>query len=580
MPAVDIPGAKRAGLPVDLDRLTAEGDDWLSAEERYALKQHGVCAQWQEGVFMLRCRTDGTLSSEQARAMAAIAEARGHGWLHLTTRQQIELHHVAAREVTATIGEVGHAGLTTSSTCGHAVRGVMWCPDAGVGLDEPFDCRPDAEATTATMLARTPKLNHQLPQRLNIAFGGCPACREHARTNDLAFVSAVGADGELGYEVWAGGSLGKSAPTLGHRLREFVPRAEVLPLVNAVLDVFTALGPFDKPNKARLKFLIKKVGAGVFAEEVTKAFARRRAEDWPIPDPVTPPPEEDAAAAALACVPPGGWHAGVRPQREPGRALVTAHVPLGDLDADDLRGLADLADELADAELVLTRRQNVTLRHVAIEAVPAARDRLAALGLSLEGGAQAGDLRACTGGPVCALSITPAQEAAHALRDSPALARNSGLRVHVSGCQNACAQDQIADLGFTGGKVTVGGEATPGYQVWVGGDLRRDRLGEILGRVACADVPAVVEAVVGVWEALRLSGESLGETVERVGAEAVKAHIGAVFAGRWEPGPEPALADDASSPPGGEPGLAAGDGPLAPDGALAPDRTLPLAVAS
>jgi dissimilatory sulfite reductase (desulfoviridin) alpha/beta subunit len=253
MPAVDIPGAKRAGLPVDLDRLTAEGDDWLSAEERYALKQHGVCAQHQPHVFMLRCRTGGAMSPDQARAMARAAEARGHGWLHLTTRQQIELHHVAAREVTAAIGEVEQAGLTTSSTCGHAVRGVMWCPDAGVGLDEPFDCRPDAEATTAAMLARTPKLNHQLPQRLNIAFGGCPACRAHAGTNDLAFVSAVGAGGELGYEVWVGGSLGKSAPTLGHRLRQFVPRTEVLPLVNGVLDVFTALGAFDVAARVDLR---------------------------------------------------------------------------------------------------------------------------------------------------------------------------------------------------------------------------------------------------------------------------------------------------------------------------------------
>jgi ferredoxin-nitrite reductase len=262
-------------------------------------------------------------------------------------------------------------------------------------------------------------------------------------------------------------------------------------------------------------------------------------------------------------VPAADRHAGVRPQRTPGRALVTAHVPLGDLDADDLRGLADLADELADGQLVLTGRQNVTLRHVPVEAVPTARERLAAMGLSLAGGEQAGDLRACTGGPVCALSITSAQETAQALRSSPALARNSGLRVHVSGCQNSCAQDQIADLGFTGGKVTVGGEAALGYQVWVGGDLRRGRLAQVLGRVAAVDVPAVAEAVVGVWEALRTPGESLGETVDRVGVEAVTAHIAAVFAGRWEPGAEP------------EP-----DGAAGTPGSLATDRRLPLAVAS
>ncbi|MPZ88986.1 MAG: hypothetical protein GEU81_13125 [Nitriliruptorales bacterium] len=247
MPAVDIPGAKRAGLPVDLDRLTAEGDAWLSAEERYALKQHGVCAQAQPDMFMIRVRTGtGVLPSTSARGLAAIAEAHGRNWVHVTTRQQVELHHVNARAVTTVLATLADAGLTSSSTCGHAVRGVMSCPDAGVGLAEPFDCRPDAEAASASILASAPESNHRLPQRLNIAFGG--DCRAHAQTNDLGFVSVIAEHGTLGYELLIGGSLGRSAPTLARRAVGFLPREDVLPAVHALLEVFCAHGNFDQPT--------------------------------------------------------------------------------------------------------------------------------------------------------------------------------------------------------------------------------------------------------------------------------------------------------------------------------------------
>ena len=138
----DIPGAKRAGLPVDLDRLTAEGDEWLSPEERYALKMHGLCAQAQPGVFMVRVRVGGVLESDAARGLARIADDYAGGWIHLTTRQQVQLHHVGARDVTTVLGQIRRLGLTTRSTCGHTMRGVMSCPDAGVGLEEPFDCYP------------------------------------------------------------------------------------------------------------------------------------------------------------------------------------------------------------------------------------------------------------------------------------------------------------------------------------------------------------------------------------------------------------------------------------------------------
>ena len=536
MSSPDVPAIKRAGLPVDLDRLAREGDEWLSPEERYALKTHGVCAQSQPGVFMIRVRTsDGELDSDTARELAGLADRLSGGWLHLTTRQQAELHHVPARQVPATIDAVADLGLTTRSACGHTVRGIMSCAHADVSLDEPFDCTPDATALAAHVAARGPDIDPYMPQRLNVAFGGCPACREHAKLNDIGFASVRRGD-EPGYQVWLGGSLGKSMPTLAFCAFDFVARSDVIAMFEAVRFVFTSLAKFDKPNKARLKFLARELGRERLIEQVATALETARA-DYPMtPAPVAS--SEPDHAAALAHQPPGGWRSGVRPAREPGYAVATVNVPLGDVDGDDVRTLADLADAVADGRLRLTRNQNVSL-FLPVDAVPGLEARLEGLGLSLAGADQARDVRACTGGPVCSLAITPAQKVAHQLLSTPALRRNAQLRVHVSGCQNACAQQQIADLGFSGSKITIHGEGVLGYQVWVGGDLTTDRVGTVIGRVAESDVVAITEALVGAWEALCAPSESMADTVERVGTEALRGHLRAVFSGRWEPGPEP-----------------------------------------
>jgi len=539
----DIPAAKRAGLPVDLERLTAEGDGWLSGEERYALKMHGVCAQGQPGVFMIRVRTSGVLDADAARGLGRIADDHARGWLHLTTRQQVELHHVAAREVTTVLQRVRNLGLTTRSACGHTMRGVMSCPEAGVGLEEPFDCYPDARATAESILARTPGLDTRMPQRINVAFGGCPTCRDHARINDLSFVSRVnpdrGPDDELGYEVWIGGSLGKSTPTLACKAVDFLPRRDVLAAANALFDVFIEHGDFEDPRKGRLKYLVRRLGEARVLELFHEALEHRRtSQQWPHPQPVSTP-LSSSLAAILSKAPQGGWGSGVRPQRVPGWAMLTVNVPLGDVDVQDWNELARIADQYADEHLYVTRNQNLMFRHVRIEEVPVVRQILGELGLGLEGTDQARDVRTCTGGPICSLALTPAPRLGADLLNHPALARNSGLRVHISGCPNACAQHQVADIGLSGGKVTIGGVSMLGYHVWLGGDPRTGTMGQVVGRVAHSDVPAIVGAISGIWEALRERGETLSDTVARFGLEACQAQIDAVFRGRWEPGPEP-----------------------------------------
>ncbi|MDQ3757250.1 MAG: nitrite/sulfite reductase [Actinomycetota bacterium] len=533
----DIPGVKRAGLPVDLERLAAEGDQWLTPEDRYALKTHGVCAQAQDDVFMVRIRIPGgVVLTDQVRGLARIAKARAADWLHISTRQNVELHWVRSADVPTVLDQVARLGLSTRSACGHTLRNVMASEDAGLGLDEPFDCLPDARLVSDVVVARSAELNCVLPSRINMAFGGSPRCHHDALVNDAGFVSVV-VDGKAGYELWGGGSLGK-APCLAVKLCDFVPREEVLAASEALIDVFVQHGDFDSPAKGRMKFVLEDLGEEGFRTAWQQAFAEARTRPHPaVPDVPLVDPEE--VADILAHAPAGGWSVGVRPQRTAGLALVTVDAPMGDLTSAEAALVADLADRLADGALTLSRDQNAVFRNVAIARIPELRESLAAAGLHLLGESPVAHIRACTGSAVCALGITTAPDAGVDLLSSPALARNSSLRVHLSGCPNSCAQHQIGDIGLAGSKVRVNGETKDGYQVFVGADLDNHTAGVVIGRVAAEDVPAAVDAVVGTWEAMRHGNESLGRTALRLGTDAFAAHIESVMHERWAADADP-----------------------------------------
>lgn len=548
MAAPNIPAAKRSGLDVDLDRLTAEGDGWLTADDAYRLKTHGVCPQSQSAMFMVRVRVPGgVLLSPQARGLARLARTYGPDWLHLTTRQGLELHWVEATRVQALLSAIEELGLSTRSACGHTLRNVMCSEDAGLGLDEPFDCFPDARLASDTIVARSETLNVVLPSRINMAFGGSPRCREDAPLNDVAFVSCVvdGADGPVaGYEVWAGGSLGKS-PRLGVRISEFVPRSHVMAAVEALIDVFVEHGDLDRPTRGRFKFVLDALGADGLRDAWSAAFDSALRADTTEVAAVELLGATDRVAV-LSQLPPGGWSIGVRPQRVPGRALVSIDVPLGDTCGSELEAIADLADRYAGGALVLSRDQDVVLRDVAVDDLPAIRAALAVRGLNLLGEGRRSRVRACTGATVCAIGITDAPGAGRQLADRASLRRNPVLRVHVSGCPNSCAQHQVGDIGLSGSKVRVGGRTGDGYHVLLGADVEAGLVGETVGRVRDRDVGPVVDAVVGLWEATRHPGEAMGATMRRLGLDAVAAHLEAVMDDRWATGPEPD--DDLAAP--------------------------------
>ncbi|MDL5157294.1 winged helix-turn-helix domain-containing protein [Actinomycetospora termitidis] len=527
----DVVASKRAGLPLDLDAIAEPTR--LGALERYSLKTLGACSEGDDGLFLLRARTRGRIPVAAARALAALLRERDLGPVHLTTRQQLELHDVPAGLVVGTLDALHAAGLDTAATCGHTVRGVTSCPDAGVSAEEPFDCTPDADRLTDSLLRLGPELNTRLPQRFTISLGGCPGCRGQAKVSDVGLVSVLDDEGRPGYELWVGGGLGRSRPTLATRLAPFVPRDRLLPAVHAVLAVFLAHGAFENPNRARLKFLVARLGLPRFRALVVEAETDLRHRPWPAPAPL---PEVRVPGVPEGPAPPDGWGDDVRPQRTPGLATVTVTVPLGSLSAAALEAVAEVAGEMGDGSVRLTREQNVVVRDVPVGRVEALAARVAAVGLAVHTDRPARDVRACVGAPSCALAITPTRDLARGLWHLPALRRNSGVAVSVSGCPASCARHQAADLGLAGNLVSVRGHRVPGYRVHLGGDLGRDRLGTVLGRVAADQVTQLVDQVVRTWEGVRVGHESLADTVARTGLEPFVSALRGLPGLSWEAG--------------------------------------------
>src|SRR5436853_5180447 len=236
--------------------------------------QHGIYGQRQPGVQMVRIKIPfGGLDSKQVRAIADVAESYATGVGHVTTRQDIQLHFVALENVGTILRRLAEVGGTTREACGNTVRNVTACHLAGVCQGEIFDVTPYAKAVSAHLL-RNP-LNQSLPRKFKIAFSGCQHDCALTPIHDLGFLAVKQADGTIGFRVTAGGGLG-STPRIAHLLYEFLPMEDLLPLCEAILKVFDNLGNRKNRHKARMKFIIDKLGFEEFKRRVEAEFAVTR----------------------------------------------------------------------------------------------------------------------------------------------------------------------------------------------------------------------------------------------------------------------------------------------------------------
>ncbi|HVJ91368.1 MAG TPA: nitrite/sulfite reductase [Labilithrix sp.] len=515
----------------------------------------GVYGQRQEGTQMVRVKIPfGRLDEAGLNALADAADRWSRGFGHVTTRQNVQFHFVDLAHVEALMRRIDEAGLTTREACGNSVRAVTACELAEVCASAPFDVSPYAEAITRHFL-RHP-LSSSLPRKFKIAFSGCANDCAKAAIHDLGFIAQV-RDGVKGFRVVAGGGL-SSSPRNALLLHEWAPASEMGRIGEAIVRVFHRLGNRENRARARLKYVLKKLGDDGFRATYAEVRAEVDAEasrelELAAPyasKPASPVLSEDSKRspeylrwrASSVVAQKGSVTAGdaaVTPRaasEEDGYVAVYVRLLLGDITSDQMRALGRIATEFGDGTVRLTIDQNILVPWVHKRSLAALFERLSAAGLARLDLHTARDVTACQGADTCNLAVTSSRAVAQAVTDK---LEAEGLGAHgpsaktlikISGCPNSCGQHHIADLGFHGGAKNVAGATFPVYQLHLGGgvDARGARFGRQVVKIVARRVPDAVVALLGLYDAEHAEGESPAAFFERVDAKRVVAALGEI----------------------------------------------------
>ena len=414
------------------------------------------------------------------------------------------------------------------------MRNVTGCPLAGVCADEPFDVTPYA-AAYSRYFVRHP-FTQSLPRKFKTAFSGCERDCAITSIHDMGFIPRI-VDGQRGFKVLTGGGtsiMARIAPTL----YEFVPVDEYLKITEAVIRVFHRSNQLRKNRmKARIKFLIARIGIDEFRDMVEEELEQPWAQRSFDPTSLLFIEDESKDAPPLSAAYHTNGHSpdfqhwletNVHPQKQEGYRAVTVKLPLGDIQAEQFRQLADISRKHAGGRARITHQQNLTFRWVPASALYEVWTELKRIGLGDSGAHDITDVVACPGTDSCKLGITSSMGLGRALGKTLAEFDTSDplisqMHVKMSGCPNGCAQHHIADIGFHGAAAKAPGGQVPAYELFVGGsyDNGDGRIGQrIKTKVPTKSVPEAVVRLLGFYRERRNEGEPFKEFVARVGAEA------------------------------------------------------------
>ena len=487
----------------------------------------------------------GLLTSRQMRALARIARLYDRGYGHFTTRQNLQLNWPRLEDVPDILADLAAVDMHAIQTSGNCVRNITSDPFAGVAADELIDPRPWCE-----LVRQWATLNPEfayLPRKFKIAVCGATRDRTALLIHDIGLALVRDVSGEVGFRVAVGGGLGRT-PILGHVIREFLPRAEVLNYLDAILRVYNRFGRRDNKWKARIKILVKERTPERFASEVEDEWAQLRGGPATVP-------ESEIERLAAHFAPPAyqqldGEDAGLRaavadnrafanwvrrnvhPHKVPGYAIVTLSlkrvgIPPGDAASDEMEAVAGLADAFSFGEIAVSHEQNLVLRDVRQADLLAVWTRVKALRLATPNIGLLTDIVCCPGGDFCSLanakSIPIAEAIMRRFDDLDYLHDIGEIDVNMSGCMNACGQHHIGHIGILG----VDKNGAEWYQVSIGGAQgERAALGKVIGpSFAAKDMPDVVERLIETYLELRHDDERFVDTVHRLGIEPFRERV-------------------------------------------------------
>jgi sulfite reductase beta subunit-like hemoprotein len=536
----NVPGHVIPILEREFDDFDTEATRFLRGEQaedefiKFRLKQ-GVYGQRQPERQMIRVKLPlGGINPEQLEAFADVIEKyvplnKGH----ITTRQNIQMHHVPLPDAAKLIRELGDAGLSSREGCGNTMRNVTGDPYAGVAADEPFDITPYG-AAYVRYFVRHPTAQ-AMPRKFKTAFTASDADRAMVGIHDLGFVPVV-RDGVRGAKVVVGGGT-SIMPRVAPVLYEFVEldNGDYLKVTEAILRIFDRQ-EWLRVNRARarIKVLVDKIGIDAFREIVEEEMQGDWVadRDFSIERMLFDDDEEANAPEPVADVSPNGdrsaferfMESNVRPQRQEGFSTVAVKVIRGDLTPEQLRGLAEIMRTYTGGYARTSVEQNLILRWVRDGAVYDVWTRLVDLGLGDPGYDEITDVVSCPGTDSCKLGITSSMglnraisERIEAMDITDPLSRQ--IRINMSGCPNGCGQHHVGNIGFYGASMKVGEHTVPAYIPHLGGNGRGEtRYGQRLKlRLPAKRVPEAVERWIRDYEASRNDGETFNEFVDRVG---------------------------------------------------------------
>ena len=465
---------------IELANKIQEFHDGKVDEEKFRSLRlaRGVYGQRQEGVQMIRIKLPyGRVRSNQLRRICEVSDEYSRGRLHITTRQDIQIHYVDLNRTPELWAELEKDDVTLREACGNVVRNVTASETAGFDVNEPFDIQPYAHAIFEEFL-RNP-ICQEMGRKFKVSFSNTDEDTGLSYLHDIGFIAKI-ENGVKGFKVMVAGGLG-SQPHHAEALYDFLPSDEIIPLMNAVLRVFDRYGERKSRAKARMKFLMSKIGLDSFKELVEeqriavpyKSVAiDADAYDYPVAVEVKDIPSvtiKDQKAFEQ-------WKVtNLIPQKQEGYVAIGVKVLLGDFYTDKARLLADLVDRYAAGEVRLTLRQNIIIPHVKKELVEAVYVDLEKLGFVDAGFNKAVDITACPGTDTCNLGIASSTGITEELEkliasEFPQYLNNEDVVIKISGCMNACGQHNMANIGFQGMTIrTKDKKVAPALQVLLGG---------------------------------------------------------------------------------------------------------------
>lgn len=464
---------------IELERKIQQFNGGKIDEEKFRSLRlaRGVYGQRQEGVQMIRIKLPyGKVTSKQLLRISDVSDEYSRGRLHITTRQDIQIHYVDLERTPELWAELEKDDVTLREACGNTVRNVTASETAGIDVDEPFDVSPYAHAVFQYFL-RNP-IGQEMGRKFKVSFSASDTDTGLSYMHDLGFIAKV-KNGERGFKVMLAGGLG-SQPRHADELYSFLPTDKIVPLMEGVIRVFDRYGERKSRAKARMKFLLKDIGLDGFKSLLEQEQLAIPIQTYPIdfesyPKPVVANVEVPQVQIADETTFDQWKSTNLVPQKQKGFVAIGIKVLLGDFYTDKARKLAKLVQDYAAGEIRLSLRQNILIPYVKEELVPFFYTELEKLGFVEAGYNKALDITACPGTDTCNLGISSSTGIAEELErvikaEYPQYISNPDVVIKISGCMNACGQHNMANIGFQGMSVRTKDKlVAPALQVLLGG---------------------------------------------------------------------------------------------------------------